>query len=137
MITSFELIKRSERFYPFAIIAIYYGIAAFLFAERITIGSPFDIILISTTALIVLLLIISFRFKVSVHASAVWSSVGILSGLIVVSGIDLGMYFYLAILAAGCTSASRLYLGYHSPKEVWAGSLLGFFYSFFVIFSLV
>lgn len=134
IISSFELVKRTERFYPFAIIAIYYGVAAYLFTVKIQIGSPFDIIIISVAILIAILLIVSFRFKISVHATATWGAVGFSSALIVVMGLDLGIYYYLLITAAGLTSASRLYLGYHSPREIWSGTIFGFIYSFLTIY---
>lgn len=133
MITSFELVKRTERFYPFAIITMYYGVAAYLFSTKIQIGNPFDVIMISVTLLTGLLLIISFRFKISVHSAAIWGAVGFLGALIVTMGIDLGIFFYVVIIAAGLTSSSRLFLGYHTPKEVWAGAILGFSFSFSAI----
>jgi membrane-associated phospholipid phosphatase len=134
IISSFELIKRTERFYPFAIIAIYYGVAAYLFTVKIQIGSPFDIIMTSVAILIAVLLVISFQFKISVHATAIWGAVGFASALIVVMGLDLGVYYYFLIVAAGLTSSSRLYLGYHSPKEIWSGAIFGFIYSFLTIY---
>lgn len=137
MISSFELVKRSERLYPFAIITIYYGVAAYLFTEKIQIGSPFDIIMIAVTVLIALLLIISIRFKISIHATSIWSAIGFISALIVTMGIDLGIYFYIIILAGGITSASRLFLGYHTPKEIWTGTILGFVYSFLAMYFFV
>ena len=134
MITSFELVKRSERIYPFAIIAIYYGVAAYLFTVKIQIGSPFNVIMIAVAILIAILLVISIRFKISIHAAAIWSAVGFFSALIVTLGINLGIYFYVIILAGGITSASRLLLGYHTPKEIWTGTILGFTYSFLAIY---
>ncbi|MFK7952924.1 MAG: hypothetical protein AB8B73_08760 [Ekhidna sp.] len=134
MITSFELIKRSERFYPFTIILLYYAVAAYLFAVKIQIGNPFNIIMIGVAVLIGLLLIVSTQFKISVHAAAIWSAVGFISGLIVATSIDIGLFFYVIVLAAGLTSASRLLLGYHTPKEVWSGAIFGFFYSFLTIY---
>lgn len=134
MISSFELVKRSERLYPFAIISIYYGVAAYLFTVKIQIGSPFNVIMVGVAALIVLLLIISTRFKISIHAAAIWSALGFLSALIVTRGIDLGIFFYIMILAGGITSSSRLLLGYHTPKEIWSGTILGFVYGFSAIY---
>ncbi len=134
MISNFELVKRSERLYPFAIIAIYYGVAAYIFTEKIQIGSPFNVIMLGVATLIVLLLIISTKFKISVHATAIWSAIGFLSALIVTMGIDLGVFFYIIILGGGITSSSRLFLGYHTPKEIWSGTVLGFLYSFLAIY---
>lgn len=132
-ISNLELTKRQERIRPFIFIAFYYAASAYLFATKLEMGPIFMTIMISVSTLIALLLVITAWFKISIHASAIWSGVGFISALIVTMGVDVGWYFYAIILAAGVTSTSRLYLGYHRPKEVWSGSLLGFAYSYLTI----
>ena len=118
----------SERIYPFAIILLYFALSSYLFTIKSQIGSPFNIVMIAVAIFIAILLVVSVRFKISVHAAAIWSAIGLISGLIVAIGINIGVFYYLIILAAGFTCASRLLLGYDTPKEIWSGTVFGFFY---------
>lgn len=132
-ISNLELTKRSERVIPFIFIACYYAASSYLFAEKLEMGPVFMTVMIGVTILIVILLIITIWFKISIHAAAIWSGVGFISALTISMGVNLGWYYYALILAAGLTGTSRLYLGYHLPKEVWSGAALGFLYSFLII----
>ncbi|WP_421763239.1 hypothetical protein [Ekhidna sp.] len=132
-ISNLELTKRKERIRPFIFIAFYYAASSYLFADKLQMGPVFMTVMISVSTLIALLLVITAWFKISIHASAVWSGLGFICALIVTMGVDIGWYFYAVIIAAGLTSTSRLYLGYHQPKEVWSGALLGFAYSYLTI----
>ena len=135
-ISNLELTKRSERVRPFIFIAFYYAASSYLFADKLDMGPVFMTVMIGVTVLIILLLIITIKFKISIHAAAIWGGVGYVSALIVLMGVNLGWYYYFLVLAAGLTCSSRLYLGYHQPKEVWSGAILGFLYSFLTIFLI-
>ncbi|MEQ9467822.1 MAG: hypothetical protein RLN88_10455 [Ekhidna sp.] len=132
-ISNLELTKRRERITPFIFITFYYAASAYLFDEKLEMGPVFMTIMIGVTVLIALLLIITIKFKISIHSAAMWSGVGFVSAIMVNLGVNLGWYFYALIMAAGLTSSSRLFLGYHQPKEVWSGAILGFVYSFLTI----
>lgn len=132
-ISNLELTKRSERIRPFIFIAFYYAASSYLFDEKLGMGPIFMTVMISVSIMISLLLVITVKFKISIHSAAIWCGVGFVSALVVTLGLNLGWYFYGLILAAGLTSTSRLYLGYHRPKEVWIGAILGFVYSFLTI----
>ena len=132
-ISSLELGERKERIVPFIFIAVYYFITAYLFWEKLRMGPFFIAIISSAPVLILILLAVTTKFKISIHAAAIWFGVGILSSLVVFLGVSLGIYLYIFILAAGLTSSSRLYLSAHSPREVWSGTVTGFLYGFAVI----
>ena len=132
-ISDMELMKRNERLVPFTFILFYYAAACYLFIEKLEMGVLFSIVMISVTVLIFILLIITAKFKISIHSAAVWGSVGYLTGIHLVEGIPTNLVFYFLLIAAGLTSTSRLYLGYHRPTEVWSGAIFGFSYSFIVV----
>lgn len=136
-ISDLELENRKERVVPFAFILFYYAIAAYLFMVKLEMGFLFNLVMISVTILILLLLLISTKFKISIHAAAVWCAVGYLTAIIITHNILLHWMYYLTICLAGLTATSRLYLGYHSPKEVWIGAILGFAYSFLIFLLLI
>lgn len=133
-ISDLELENRKERIIPFTFILFYYVVASYLFHEKLDMGALFTTVIISVTLLISLLLIITSKFKISIHAAAIWGAVGYLTGIVLLFDVQLGWMYYASILIAGLTCTSRLYLGYHSSKEVWTGSIMGFSYSFFVMF---
>ena len=131
-ISDLELMKRSERVIPFFFILFYYVMASYLFYTKLDIGFLFNLVISSVTFLILILILITIKFKISVHSAAIWSSVGYLTAFFIISPItNLGLLF-AAILCAGLTSTSRLYLGYHNAGQVWAGAVLGLFYSLIV-----
>ncbi|MEP1035258.1 hypothetical protein [Ekhidna sp.] len=132
-ISNLELTKRSERIRPFIFIAFYYAASSYLFADKLEMGPVFMAVMIGVSALIILLLIITTWFKISIHTAAICSGFGFVSALTITMGVNIGWYFYALIIAAGLTASSRLYLGYHKPQEVWSGAILGFAYSFLII----
>ncbi|MEQ9402948.1 MAG: hypothetical protein RIM99_05135 [Cyclobacteriaceae bacterium] len=135
-VSSLELIDREERPIPFLFIFIWYGVACFLFVDRLQLGAPFSTIIVSITILIGLLLITTRWFKISIHSTAIWSGAGIFSALTITYGVVMPEIIFGSILLAGLTSTSRLYLGYHQPKEVWSGTILGFCFCFLAIYFL-
>ena len=135
-ISDLELEKRGERLIPFAFILFYYVAASYLFMFELGMGYLFNLVMISVTLLILILILITTKFKISIHAAAVWSAAGYLTAIYASHGITVNWMYYTTIIAAGLTTVSRLYLQYHTPKEAWSGSFLGFSYSFLVFMSL-
>ncbi len=133
-ISNLEITNKEERPLPFSFIFIWYGVSSFLFVYRLELGPPLSAILIAVTILIGILLIISRWFKISIHATAIWSAVGIIMALMMAGATTLLGVLVSSILLAGLTTTSRLYLGYHNPKEVWYGGLLGFSFSFAAVY---
>lgn len=132
-ISNLELLKRSERIVPFIFILFYYCVASYLFMEKLEMEFLFNTIMISATLLIFILLLITIRFKISIHSAAIWSAVGYITAIIMIQGINVDWIYYLLVTLAGLTATSRLYLGYHTSKEVWGGTILGFSYSLLVL----
>lgn len=133
-ISNLELTDRKERPLPFSIITIWYSVASYLFIWKLELHKPFSTIILAVTILIAILFLVSYRFKISIHATAIWSATGILTSLIIVENIFAVDILYLFIILSGLTCTSRLYLGYHQPKEIWAGTLLGFFFGFGTVY---
>lgn len=133
-ISNLELTNKEERPLPFSFIFIWYGISSYLFVFRLGLGKPFSTIMIAVTILIGLLFVITKWFKISIHSTAIWSAVGIIAALMITKAVSIPAILFGTILLAGITSMSRLFLGYHEPREVWYGTFLGFSFSFFAVF---
>ena len=136
-ISNLELTQRSERARPFLFIIFYYAATSYLFSSKLGMGLVFVTVLVSVSVLIGILFLITMKFKISIHATAVWSGVGFVTALSTTLGVNIGFYFYALVMAAGLTSTSRLYMGYHQPNEVWSGIFLGFVYSYLTVLIFV
>jgi hypothetical protein len=137
-ISSLELTNREERLLPFVTIACFYGVSCYLFYVKMNLTASFSNMMVTATVLIVLLLVISLAYKISIHAAAIWSLCGSMSALSV-KYLDQSVLVYLVIvfLCAGITCTSRLYLNRHSPAQVWLGSVVGFFFCLLSTYFLV
>ncbi len=133
-VSNLELTNRHERPLPFLLITVSYTMTSFLFVSKLQIGKPFSSMIVSVTVLIGLLFLITQWFKISIHSTAIWCATSILISLAITKGIMLQNVIYISIILAGLTNVSRLYLGYHQPKEVWSGSILGFCFGFISIY---
>ncbi|MEM9895596.1 MAG: phosphatase PAP2 family protein [Bacteroidota bacterium] len=137
MISNFNISERKERTMPFLFITFYYLAASYLFIVKMQLGSTFITLMVSVSLLILLLVVMTRWLKVSVHAAAIWAASGYLIALTLKMAYLPHPILFILIIGAGLTSASRLYLGHHSPKEIWVGSITGFLYGFLVILLLL
>lgn len=128
-ITSLELSAREERFMPFMTITLFYGVTTYLFITQFRVGALFTVMMILVTSLIFVLSIVTTRFKISIHAAANWAATGIFTYLLWEGSPALFYPLIGSILCSGLVCTSRLHLGYHTPKEIWVGSVFGFTFS--------
>lgn len=129
-ITSFEMTKREERFLPFLSIAMFYAATSYMFITQFRIAPSLAWVLIIVTTLIITLLLITIKFKISIHGAANWAAVGILAHFLLLEGKTMLIPLIVWTIAAGLVSTSRLSLGRHTNKEVWIGNIYGFLFAF-------
>lgn len=130
-VSSLELTQREDRILPFISIVLFYGAATYMYFTKLHIQPPLSIMMLVVTLLIAILLLITFRYKISIHAAASWGVVGLLVALSQkVSGGNLMIPIALFTFIAGLVSTSRLWLGNHTPSEIWSGTFLGFVFCF-------
>lgn len=134
-ISSLELTRREERVLPFLTITGFYGITTYLLIKKIHISDQLSVMMFAVTILIGLILLISMRYKISVHAAGIWGTFGVFSAF-AIKYLTTGSAFYLVglVLVAGIVSYSRLYLEKHTSDEVWLGTILGFIVCFGAIY---
>ena len=129
IVSDLELSNRRERLLPFIILIIFYIGAGKWLVVDLQLGDIIKILLFSGTGLIGIMFLINLKFKISIHSAAIWAIAGYTLGMTTKLSLpELKYVIFSAIVAGGLIGTSRLYLGYHRPKEVWMGSLLGFFY---------
>jgi membrane-associated phospholipid phosphatase len=117
--------KGTDRAIPliFSSISYYLG---YLILKQVPLFPIYQLFLIASILIQVLLLIISLQWKISAHAASIG---GLLGGFIALS-IRLQenpvIILTLLILIAGIVGTARLMLGKHTNAQVYAGFLLGF-----------
>ncbi len=134
-VRSLELTNRQERILPFISITLFYLAATYVFISKLSITPPLSIMMIASTVLIFILLVITLKYKISIHAAAIWGTCGVITALsIKLTGMSLIYPVLGAFIAAGLVSSSRLYLGFHKPGEIWYGSAVGFVICFAAVY---
>lgn len=126
MLTSIDLRNRKERFGPYLLVIFYYVLSYSILRWKgpylpDTVFSFFFSVVIS----LVISLIINMFWKISVHMLAQGGIFGTLLGLNVIHpNLDM-IYPIIALVMAGLTAYSRLYLNAHTHGQVYAGFCLG------------
>ncbi|MEQ8240153.1 MAG: hypothetical protein RIA69_13125 [Cyclobacteriaceae bacterium] len=136
-ISHLDITDRKERKIPFLTIGLFYALTTYMMYQKMSLNPVIFKLMILVTSSIILIALISMRYKISVHAAAIWGVAGFFSAL--------SSFYYtksliivlpLLFLFSGLTVFARLKLGRHTPNETWLGALFGFLYFYFG-FSLV
>jgi len=134
-ISKFSLAKREERIFPMVLTSVYYGFCLYFLVFQIQAPDLLIVITGAITATVVLLTIITFYWKISIHSAGIWGSTGILLAIqLQMPGLFMIWPLVSAIILAGIVSSSRLFLGAHNPKQIFAGGGLGFAISFLSLY---
>lgn len=129
IISTWTIDDRTERRMPLMLTTILYASTCYIIFKF-----PIPLFLksfIYTTFLISLMVtIINFWWKISIHAVGAGALLAIVFYLSVKMNAPLDWYLISVILASGLVLSSRLKLNYHNPQQVWFGffaGLLGLF----------
>ncbi|HLN20226.1 MAG TPA: hypothetical protein VK213_04000 [Bacteroidales bacterium] len=123
-ISSWTLREREERAIPMVITTILYATTAYI-VYKFPVPHFLKSYLFATFLLSLILTIINFRWKISLH------SVGSGALLSIILLLSFNMYFPLFIFLviapplAGMIMSSRLQLRYHNPPQIWGGFFTG------------
>jgi len=132
MISSFEMHRREERTVPFVMILIYYGLTFYLLRNS-DLPPLYASFLFGIMLALVLVTIINLFWKISVHMVGIAGLAGGFLAFVFKTGIEGLLPFILLVLATGLVGSSRLWLGAHETRQVYAGAVLGFAVEYLVI----
>lgn len=125
-ITSFWLEDRRERILPFFFMAAFYATTAYMFITRIKVNGFLSVILITMTLMVLVITIITFYYKISVHSTALSGLVGFIIGLMIKLPSSQLLYPLVgSIMLTGTVMTARLALNAHTPLQILTGALLG------------
>ncbi|MEQ9303691.1 MAG: hypothetical protein RJQ14_07215, partial [Marinoscillum sp.] len=80
-VSNLAITQLEERSLPFLSIGTFYGVTTYMFYAKMRVPQSLLVLMISVTVLIFMIYLISFRFKISVHSSAVWGVAVLFSAL--------------------------------------------------------
>lgn len=125
VITSLNLHNRKERLAPAISTLLYFGLGYFLIKKG-QLPTVLYSMYIGAVCSAVLAMIISLRWKISLHAIGIGGVVGALYGLFKVHEFVHWPIFIALILITGWVMSARIALDAHTPAQVYAGAALGF-----------
>ena len=124
LISGIMMKDRRERIIPLIVTSVMYIFAAFLI-YRIPVAIFLKKFIIATAINVFLVLLVSLRWKISVHMVGVGGLVGLVLALSFYDRSNIFYFFIASIILSGLVGSSRLQLKAHEPPQVYAGFLQG------------
>lgn len=125
-ISDLTMADKKQRITPFLFVTCFYGITAYMFYAKLKINNLIFLIFATTTALLFLLTVMTYFWKISIHGAGIGGTIGFILALSMIYPIPhFAITLAILIFICGLIIYSRLSLNVHSPLQVYAGVLLG------------
>lgn len=124
-----------ERIIPLLFTSVFYYIG-FILLSRIHFIPMFKLYMIASVLLIVALLLISFKWNISIHMAATGALTATFFALSFRGGVNPVNAILIMVLVSGLVGTARLVLNKNSLLQVAAGYVLGFIILYPVIYFL-
>jgi membrane-associated phospholipid phosphatase len=125
IITSYRMETNRERVIPLSLGLIMYLVTTILLFNY-QIPNLIKSFMLSATISSFLILMFTFRWKISIHSAGVGGIIAATMALSVRMGASLSWLLVVLIFLSGLVMMSRLFLKVHSPGQVYTGFLVGF-----------
>jgi hypothetical protein len=116
--------ERRERLIPLFFTTICYY-AGYYFISRFSPVKVINLFLLSSTLVVMLMLIVSLFWKISIHSAGIGGITGLIVILSLTYSIDMTFFLSTAILVSGIIFTARLALNTHTLLQLIAGYLVG------------
>lgn len=127
--------KSQDRIIPLLSSTVFYYLG-FMLLSKMKAFPVFKLFLIASILVIVVLLLISFKWKISNHMAAIGGMAGALLALSFKNGVN-PLYAIIAIiLISGAVGSARLILNKHNINQIISGYALGFSILYLVIYFI-
>jgi len=124
-----------DRIIPLLFASVFYYIG-FILLSRIHFIPMFKLFMIASVILIVALLLISFKWNISIHAAAAGAVTATLLALSFRTGMNPVIAIVTAVIVSGLVGSARLLLNKNNLLQVAAGYLLGLIILYPLIYFL-
>lgn len=127
-----DLERSPDRVVPMLSAAVFYYVGYYVLGQM-NVFPVYRIFMISSVLIIILLMLVSIRWKISAHMAAIGGLIGALIALSLRLGLNSSLILAGLIGIAGLIGSSRLILEKHTAMQVYAGFLIGFSTNFLII----
>jgi hypothetical protein len=124
-LTSVMMHKKEDRILPFVITAGMYAFNYWI-CRRVLGSGPLAGYLLACASVSVIILIVNFFDKVSIHLASLGALCGVILSAVQVADIDIRWILALAVVLAGVAASARLFMHAHRPLQLLNGFMLGF-----------
>ncbi len=124
IITSWKMEDRGERVLPLLIVSILYSLTSILIF-RLQVPLLLKSFAFSSSVLVLILTIINFWYKISLHAAGAGALTAIVVILSVKMNTSLNWYLVTVLVFSGLILSGRLKLNVHNQVQVWTGFFTG------------
>ena len=135
IISTWFVEKRQERIIPLITTSFFYSVTVYI-TFRFNIPQLIKAYIITTAFLAIVVTVINFWWKISIHSTGA----GAITALVIILSVKIQspliLFLIIVILADGLLMSARLWLDSHSPAEVWTGFLLGLVSSGLLLYFL-
>lgn len=125
--------QKRDRILPLLLSSIFYYFG-FILLSKVRAVPDFKLFMVATVLVIIALLVISFRWKISLHMASIGGLTGTLLALSFRSGINPIYSILIVILVSGIIGTARLLLKKHDIWQLVAGYGLGFSVLYLVLY---
>lgn len=123
--TTLESPSKKERIFPYLSSVFFYILGYYLLRKGGIPPALFSIFLGSMFTLVVMALITS-RWKISAHSAGIFGLIGTLLGLFQLHDFENLPLLSACVFVGGMVLTARLVLKVHTPAQVYVGALIGF-----------
>ncbi len=127
--------KSTDRIIPLLATSVFYYLG-FVLLGRVNIFPVFKLFMLASVLVVILLLLISFKWKISNHMAALGGLAGVFFAFSFRKGLNPVYSLLILILISGIVGTARLMLKKHSMWQVIAGYVLGFVILYSVVYFL-
>ena len=124
IISDVQLSVLKQRLLPISITLIFY-LLTYLLMLRVPVYRFIHAFMLGSLIEVVVVLIISLKWKISIHMIALGGLTAFLFIFSFLHSINLFPYLIMSVLASGIAGSSRLILNVHRPVEVYVGYVTG------------
>jgi uncharacterized membrane protein YqjE len=126
VIHSIEMKERKERIIPLIFTLLAYSFGTYMILRLpVFVPSILTRFLLSSTVLVFITLIITYRWKISIHMIGIGGLTGVFLAISNVFWYNTFPLLLGSILMAGFVGTARLKLDTHSPSQIFTGFLIG------------
>mgnify|MGYP007118307200 CR=1 FL=1 len=125
LISTYTIEDKKERAVPLIMMSVLYSVTSFVIFKY-QIPGFLKSFIFASTILVILVTLINFWYKISIHAVAAGALIAVVALLSLKMSSPLVWYLVSTILTAGLILSSRLKLNSHDPGQVWSGFFTGF-----------